>query len=90
MNLATKNCESCELARFDHELLLEISNLGKKIPQISLVKAEELLRSLKPSVCDHFNVSALHYINGGPHAIKHFQVLVNSAIENLEITTSRN
>ena len=82
-----KACTECEQFRFDYELIREISQSGTKIPPISLVKAEELLHSLKPSVCDHFNVSALHYINGGPHAIKHFQVLVNSAIENIEITT---
>ena len=87
MSLETKNCEACELFRFDHELILEISKSGMEIPQISLVKAEELLHSLKPSVCDHYNVSSLHYIYGGPIAIKHFQTLVNSALRNLETTT---
>ena len=59
---------------------------GKKIPIITLEKAELLLYSLKPHVCDHFGISALHYLHGGPLAIKHFQLLINSAIENIETT----
>ena len=86
MNKETKSCQSCELTRFEHDLIIELSEAGVHIPQISLVKAEELLHSLKPLVCDHFNVSALHYIHGGPVAIKHFQNLVNSAVSNLENT----
>ena len=46
-----------------------------------------LLHSLKPSVCDHWNVSAAHYINGGPIALKHYQLLINTALEDIENTT---
>ena len=42
---------------------------------------------MKANVCDHFNVSALHYIHGGPHAVQHFQLLINSAIDDIEKTT---
>ena len=56
---------------------------------MSFQKAEKLLHSLKPSVCDHYNISALHFIHGGPLAIQHFQILLNSAIENLEISTCK-
>ena len=90
MSSETKNCTDCDKVRFDHDLIREISKHGDKIPQINLQKAEELLHSLKPHVCDHFNVSALHFINGGPHAIKHFQMLFNSAIYNIENTSCHN
>ena len=83
----TKNCKDCKAFKFDYELIKIISESGEKIPPISLHKAEELLHSLKPHVCDHYNVSALHFINGGPLAVQMFQFLVNSAIENLENTT---
>ena len=47
--------------------------------------AEKLLHSLKPSVC--VCVSANHYINGGPIALKHFQLLVNLALSDVENTS---
>ena len=83
----TKKCTDCEMFRLDYDLIRDISKHGDKIPPINLQKAEELLHSLKPQVCDHFNVSALHFINGGPHAIKHFQMLFNSALSNIDNTT---
>ena len=82
----TKTCESCEHARFDYQLIKQIYKSGKTIPPISLDKSEELPHSLKPNVCDHFNVSALHYIIGGPHAIHHFQLLISYAIDDIEKT----
>ena len=55
---ATKNCESCKSFKFDHKLILEICKYGEKIPPLSLSEAEKLLHSLKPSVCDHWSISA--------------------------------
>ena len=69
MKAETRSCEECEHVRIDYQLIIDISKSGDTIPQISLQKTEELLRALKPNVCDHFNVSALHYINGGLLAI---------------------
>ena len=87
MRSEIKKCSDCEKVRFDYDLIRDISQFGQQIPQVTLQKAEQLLHSLRPQVCDHFNVSALHYINGGPHAIKHFQMLLNSAIKTIETTT---
>ena len=84
---ATNNCESCVPFKFDHKHIIEICKSGEKIPLLSLPEAEKLLHSLKPSVCDHWSISALHYINGGPIALKHFQLIINLAIENIENTT---
>ena len=82
-----ENCSSCESFQFDYKLIREICHIGDKIPPLNLISAEELLHSLKPSVCDHWNVSAAHYINGGPIALKHYQLLINSALEDIENTT---
>ena len=87
MKPETKNCKECETIKFDYDLIKQISQAGQQIPPISLVKAEKLLHALKPNVCDHFNISALHFIHGGPLAMQHFQFLINSAINNLETTT---
>lgn len=84
---ATENCSSCESFKFDYKLIREICHIGDKIPSLNLIDAEKLLHSLKPSVCDHWNVSAAHYINGGPIALKHYQLLINTALEDIENTT---
>ena len=59
-----ENCSSCVPFKLDHQLILEMSKLGQPIPLLTLEQAELLLHSMKPLVCDHFNISALHYING--------------------------
>ena len=84
---ATDNCVTCEQFKFDHKLITEICKAGEKIPPLSLTDAEKLLHSLKPSVCDHWSISANHYINGGPITLKHFQIIVNLAISDIENTT---
>ena len=84
---ATQNCESCDSFKFDHKLIIELCKAGEKIPPLSLIEAEKLLHSVKPSVCDHWSVSANHYINGGPVALKHFKLIINLAIEDIENTT---
>ena len=82
-----KNCPSCESFKFDYKLIREISMHNRNIPKVTLAKAETLLHSLRPHVCDHYNITALHYIHGGPSALLHFQFLLNSAIENIEATS---
>ena len=84
---ATENCSTCHSFKFDYKLIREICKAGEKIPPLSLIEAEKLLHSLKPSVCDHWSVSANHYINGGPIALKHFQLLMNLAFDDIENTT---
>ena len=84
---ATVNCDSCESFKIDHKHIIEICKAGEKIPPLNLIEAEKLLHSVKPSVCDHWSVSANHYIYGGPMALKHFQLIINLAIEDIENTT---
>ena len=87
-NLKTvDNCTSCEAFKFDYKLIREICKAGEKIPPLSIIEAEKLLHSMKPSVCDHWSISANHYINGGPIALKHFQELVNLALRDIENTS---
>ena len=87
LNSDTKACESCLNIKFDYSLIIDLCKAGQKIPSITLVKAEELLQALKPQFCDHFNMSALHFIHGSPLAVLHFQFIVNSAIENIDVTS---
>lgn len=79
----TDGCESCKSFQFDYEMVREICKTGSKIPLLSLQQAYDLLRSLKPSVCDHWSVSAAHYLHGGSSALKHFHFIINAAIEDI-------
>ena len=69
----------------DYRHITEICKSGKKIPKISEAGAEALLRRIRPGVSDFFSVTAAHFVNGGPLAIKHFQFLLNSVIDTIEI-----
>ena len=69
----------------DYRHITEICKSGMKIPKISESGAEALLRRIRPGVSDFFSVTAAHYINGGALAIKHFQFLMNSVIDAIDI-----
>ena len=71
----------------DHRHITEICRSGMKIPKLSLSKAESLLRKIRPGVSDFFSVTAAHYINGGALTIKHFQFLVNTIIDAIELAS---
>ena len=68
-------------------MIKDICKADQHIPLLDTEAAEKLLYSLRPQVCDHWSISASHYINGGPSAIKHFQLIINTAISDLENTT---
>ena len=40
---------------------------------------------MKPSVSDFYSITAAHYLNGGDPALVHFQFLLNTVINNIEI-----
>ena len=80
------SCQSCDSFKYDYTILKEICQNGAKIPPLSLEQASKLLKSLKPAVCDHWSVSANHYIHGGPPALKHLQFVINAAIEDINNT----
>ena len=64
---------------------MEICKSGRKIPRISLSDASSLLKRMKPSVSDFYSITAAHYLNGGDPALVHFQFLLNTVINNIEI-----
>ena len=77
------NCTTFQQFLSDHQHILEICKAGSKIPPLCYESAEKLLRSIKPSVIDLYSVSARHYINGGVPAIKHFQLLLNAVLSDI-------
>ena len=82
-NNKLKQCTTFKEFIADHHHILEICKAGSKIPPLSYESAEKLLRSIKSSVIDLYSVSARHYINGGAIAIKHFQLLLNAVLDDI-------
>ena len=71
----------------DYVHILEICKNGRKVRPISAIKAEELLHKIIPNVSDFYSITALHFLNGGNPAIKHFQFLVNKLLSNIELAS---
>ena len=61
---------------------MELAKGGQHIPPVSLVKGEEILKSLKSSVIDFYSVTTLHFIHLGPPGISLFVSLMNLVILN--------
>ena len=87
LDSSTKSCSSCNNFKLEYEMVKDICKAGQHIPLLDIEAAEKLLYSLRPNVCDHWSISASHYINGGPTGIKHFQLIMNTAISDIENTT---
>ena len=82
------SCSSFESYKEDYRNILKICQNGEKIPLLSITKAEQVLKSIKPSVTDLFSMTGYHYIYGGQSGIEHFQFVMNNTLEdmnNLEI-----
>ena len=83
--LDTITANSYERFSSDYKHIIEICKAGAKIPRISSSDSIKLLKKIRPSVADFFSVTAAHYINGGDVAINHFQFLINTVLDNIEI-----
>ena len=69
----------------DYRHITAICKAGSKIPRINDKQAEALLRKIRPGVSDFYSITAAHFINGGALTIRHFKLLVNTVIENIEV-----
>ena len=67
-----------------HRHIMEISKADKRIPEISLDQAYDLLLKMKPLVKDFFSITPLHYLNGGERTINHFRVIVNAVLNDVQ------
>ena len=73
----------------DYQNILKICSTGKPIPPISESKSFNILQKMKPNTMDFFSITSQHYINAGSVGIKHFNLLLNaliSDVDNLTIT----
>ena len=70
----------------EYKLILEICSARKPIPMLSLCEAEKLLISLKSDVNDFFSITPLHFRNAGLEGLQHFQFLLNTIINNINLS----
>ena len=73
------------LSDYDH--ILKICRDGHKIPEISAIKAMDILFSLRPDVNDLHSVTARHYTNAGMEGSRHFAFLMNILIDNVNLSS---
>ena len=71
----------------DFEHIIQICSKGMNIPPISLKKSVEILRKIKPSVNDLYNITANHYINAGEPGLQHFHLLLSALIHEVSHLT---
>ena len=70
----------------EYQLIVDICRSRSCIPSLSLHETEALLKSLKSSVNDFFSITPLHFLHAGPIGIEHFQFLLNTVIENINLS----
>ena len=71
----------------EYSHILEVCESGQPIPEISEMKAHELLKRIKPEVRDLYSITANHYLHAGTPGIKHFQLLLNTFINDISLLT---
>ena len=71
-----------------YDQIMKLASIGDKIPTISAVKGEKLLRGLKSTVTDFFSITSLHFLHLGQAGVGHFVFLLNAIISNINNAAS--
>ena len=71
----------------DFDNIIDICRNGDKIPEISEIDSLSLLQKLKPAVSDLYGMTPNHYLYAGPPGWKHFHLLLNSLINDVNNTS---
>ena len=68
----------------DYEHITELCKFGPDVPPVSIEMAYNLLQRLKKNVADVYGITTLHYLNAGTEGIRHFALLLNTILLNVE------
>jgi len=71
----------------DYDMIMKICSSGLKIPPVPIHSAIQLLLSLRPNVNDLNSITPAHYINAGTEGITHFHFLLNTVIDNINLSS---
>ena len=67
----------------NYKNILRICEHGTKVPEMTISKAREILKTIRPEVKDVFNISAYHYLYSGEAGLEHFHFMINNIINNI-------
>ena len=67
----------------DYRNILDICKHKVDLPSISMADSTRILKKMKTTVNDFYNITTLHYINAGKHGIEHFNFLLNCIISDV-------
>ena len=71
----------------DYQNIIELCKEGSAIPTLSEKQSFDLLQRMKPGVSDFHGLTINHFIFAGPPGWRHFNLLLNSLISNINITS---
>ena len=71
---------------YDYNNILEVCRSGAQIPLISETESFKLMQKMKPDVNDFYGVTVNHYNYAGPSGWKHFNLLLNCLISDVNTT----
>ena len=70
----------------DYQNIMKICNEGPTIPALTEKQSFNLMQRMKPDICDFHGLTLNHFIFAGPAGWKHFHLLLNSLIKNINFT----
>ena len=71
----------------DYENIIKICQRKRDIPNISVEKSTKLLKRMKSSVTDFYNLTTEHFLKAGNAGIEHFNFLLNCIIDEVNNAT---
>ena len=67
----------------DYETIIDICQTNHGLQAIDIDASTKLLHKIKKNVKDHYIITAQHYLNAGQEGLKHFNLLLNGVIGDL-------
>ena len=90
LKLKNNSSRSHHLSTFleDYANIIDLCKAAPELEPISDVEALNILKRMMPDVLDSYNITPNHYLYAGPSGWKHFRLLLNallSEVENVDI-----
>ena len=71
----------------DYENILKLCKESTPIKPITELESLEILKQMKPNVCDLYSITPAHYLNAGPAGCRHFFLLLSKLINDISTTS---
>ena len=68
----------------DYANIIDLCKAAPELEPISDVEALNILKRMKPDVLDSYNITPNHYLYAGPSGWKHFRLLLNALLSDVE------